>query len=251
MSRLAQERAPQPRVDVDARARFALRAKAVRRASWRWKVGIPLLVLLLGAGWWFVRSGPVLVLKQVDVPGVSAATADEVRTAAALPSGEQLVQLDLAAAQRRVAAIRTVRSVTVSRSWPSTVTIEVTLRRPVAVVKDADGSLHLADETGTAYAELTKAPDDLPQVAADPANPAAVRSVVQVLAALPAALRASVSTAAAKGPDNVTLKLAGLTVVWGSAADSDLKVTVLRALRSANPSARHFDLSAPRSPSVG
>lgn len=251
MTRLTDDRVERPPAEVYGRARFASRAKAVRRASWRWKVAVPLVVLLLAAGWWFVYSGPVLVLQEVAVPGQSATTAEQVRAAARLPEGEHLVRLDLAAAQRRVAAIRTVRSATLTRSWPSTVTIEVTLRRPVAVVKDTDGSLHLADETGTAYADVPTAPDDLPQVRADAANPAAVRSVVQVLAALPAALRAQVATAEAKGADGVTLEIGRATVVWGSAADSALKVTVLQALRGANPSARHFDLSAPRSPSVG
>jgi cell division protein FtsQ len=223
----------------------------VRRASWRWKLGVPLLLLLLGAAWWLVYAGPVLVLKDVAVPGVPPATADQVRAAADLPDGEALVRLDLAAAQRRVAAIRTVASAQVSRSWPSTVTITVTLRRPVAVVQDGRGQLHLADRTGTAYADLTAAPAGLPLVHADATNPAAVQSVVQVLAALPASLRGQVSTAVARGPDGVTLTLGRVTVVWGSAQDTALKVTVLKALRSANPDARRFDLSAPRSPAVG
>lgn len=230
--------------------RFAARARAVRRASWRWKLGVPLLLLLLSAAWWLVYAGPVLVLKDVAVPGVPPATADQVRAAADLPDGEALVRLDLAAAQRRVAAIRTVASAQVSRSWPSTVTITVTLRRPVAVVQDGRG-LHLADRTGTAYADLTAAPAGLPLVHADATNPAAVQSVVQVLAALPASLRSQVSTAVARGPDGVTLTLGRVTVVWGSAQDTALKVIVLKALRSANPDARRFDLSAPRSPAVG
>jgi cell division protein FtsQ len=236
---------------VAGRARFAVRAKAVRRASWRWKLGVPAVVLLLAAAWWFTYSGPVLVLKDVAVPGVPTSVAEEVRTAAQLPDGEQMVRLDLSAAQHRVAAIRTVRSATVSRSWPSTVTITVTLRTPVAVVKDSSGGLHLADNTGTAYADLTAAPENLPLVDADASKPAAVQAVVQVLSALPASLRSQVSKAAAKGPDAVTLTVGRATVVWGSAEESGLKVTVLGALRRANPTARHFDLSAPRSPSVG
>jgi cell division protein FtsQ len=235
---------------VAGSARFAARARAVRRSSWRWKLLLPLTLVLAVAGWWFVYSGPVLVLHDVVVPGVSASTAEQVRAAARLPDGEQMVRLDLSAAQHRVAAIRTVRSVQVSRSWPSTVTISVTLRVPVAVVKDARGGLHLADSTGTAYADLTSAPAGLPLVQADATDPAAVQSVVEVLAALPRALRDQVGSAQAKGADGVVLTLGRATVTWGSAQDSALKVNVLKALRAANPSARHFDLSAPRAPSV-
>jgi cell division protein FtsQ len=162
-----------------------------------------------------------------------------------------MVRLDLAAAQRRVAALRTVRSVDVSRSWPTTVTITVSLRTPVAVVKDAQGRLHLADSTGTAYAEVLSAPPDVPLVDADATDPAAVQSVVQALAALPARMRAQVTSAQARGPDAVTLTLGAVTVLWGGPGESALKATVLQALRRANPAAHRFDLSAPRSPSVG
>ncbi len=143
------------------------------------------------------------------------------------------------------------RSAQVSRSWPSTVTISVTLRLPVAVVKDGKGGLHLADSTGTTYADVTAAPAGLPLVQADATDPAAVQSVVQVLAALPASLRGQVGSAQAKGPDGVVLTLGRATVIWGSAQDSALKVDgAARSARAANPSARHFDLSAPRAPSV-
>ena len=127
----------------------------------------------------------------------------------------------------------------------------MTLRRPAAVVQDGHGQLHLADSTGTVYADVTSAPAGLPVVRADATDPAAVESVVQVLAALPRGLRAQVGQAEASGPDAVTLTLGKATVIWGSAQDSPLKATVLQALRLANPSAKRFDLSAPHSPSVG
>jgi cell division protein FtsQ len=237
---------------VPVRTRFYAGLRRLRRSSWRWKLGVPLLVvLMLAAGGWFVWSGPVLVLKQVTVRGVPVAAADEVRSAARLPVGRPMVRLDLAAAQRRVAAIRTVRSAEVSRSWPTGVTIAVTLRTPVAVVKDDQGRLHLADSTGTAYAEVPTAPSDVPLVDADASDPAAVQSVVQVLATLPARMRAQVTSAQAKGPDAVTLTMGSVAVLWGGSEESALKATVLQTLRRANPGAHRFDLSAPRSPSVG
>jgi cell division protein FtsQ len=241
-----------PTISLTRRLSWGARVRRLRRSSWRWKLGLPaiLVVLLLAAGW-FVWSGPVLVLKDVTVRGVPAAQESEIRSAARLPAGRPMVRLDLADAQRRVAAVRTVRSAEVSRSWPTGVTITVTLRTPVAVVKDAHGTLHLADSTGTAYAEVSTAPSDVPLVDADANDPAAVQSVVQVLAALPARLRTQVSSAEAKGPDAVTLTMGSTTVLWGGAEESATKATVLQALRRANPAAHRFDLSAPRAPSVG
>lgn len=239
--------------ELPGRARFAVRARAVRRASWAWKLGVPLLVILVLATAWFVWSGPVLVLRSVTVRGVPAADGPAVRQAAALPLGRPMVRLDLESARARVAALRTVRSVTVSRSWPTGVVVSVTLRTPVAVVKDSSGQLHLADSTGTTYAEVATPPKNLPVVDADSSNPAAVQSVVSVLAGLPASVRAQVRTAQAKSPDAVVLTLGGsgdVSVVWGSADETPLKAAVLQVLRRQNPKARHFDVSAPRLPSV-
>jgi cell division protein FtsQ len=240
-----------PEPEPVGRARFALRARQVRRAGWLWKVGVPLVVVVVVAALWLVVWGPLLVLRSVTVPGVRADVAQQVRTAAALPRGVQLSRLDLAAAQHRVAGIPAVRSVEVSRSWPSSVVIRVTLRQPVAVVKDGQGALHLADGTGTTYAVVTSAPAGLPVVSANVTDPAAVQAVVQVLAALPAKLRSQVSSASAKDPDAVILAFGKVSVVWGSAADSATKVLVLQALRRDNPSVKRFDLSAPQAPSVG
>jgi cell division protein FtsQ len=240
-----------PEPEPSGRARFALRARQVRRTSWRWKVGLPLAALVVAAAVWLVYWGPVFVVKDVAVRGVSASAADEVRVAAAVPQGVQLARLDLSGAQRRVARIPAVRSVRVARTWPDGVTITVTLRQPVAVVKDANGVLHLADSTGTTYAEVSAAPEDLPLVSADAGDPAAVQAVVAVLAGLPAKLRSQVSSASAKDPVAVTLVMGKLTVVWGSAQDTALKAQVLGVLRRDNPAVRHFDLSAPRAPAVG
>lgn len=242
---------PPPRPEPVGRGRFARRARMVRRASWWWKVGVPLVVLLVLGGGWFVWSGPVLVLKEVTVRGVPPTGGADVRAAAELPMGRPMVRLDLESARERVQAIRTVRSATVSRSWPDGVTISVRLRTPVAVVKDSAGQLRLADDTGTTYAEVSSAPEDLPLVDVDAADPAAVQSAVAVLAGLPPALRSQVSSAQAKSADAVVLTIGRVTVTWGSADETGLKVTVLQALRKANPDARRFNLSAPRSPSVG
>jgi cell division protein FtsQ len=240
--------------ELPGRRRFALRARAVRRASLWWKLGVPLVVVIIAAALWFVWSGPVLVLRSVTVRGVPSADVAEVRRAAALPMGRPMLRLDLEAARERVRALRSVRAVTVSRSWPTGVVVSVTVRTPVAVVKDASGRLHLADSTGTTYADVSVAPKDLPVVSADAANPAAVQTVVDVLAALPAAVRAQVTSAEAKGPDAVILRLGragAVTVEWGSADETQLKASVLQTLRRQNPRAHHFDLSAPRAPSVG
>ncbi len=240
-----------PDPEPSGRARFALRARQVRRAGRWWKAGLPAALALLALVTWLLVWGPLLVVRSVSVPGVSPAVAGEVRSAAAIPSGRHLLGLDLSAARGRVARLPDVRSVRVSRSWPGTVVVDVTLRRPVAVVKDAQGVLHLADSTGTTYAVVAAVPAGLPLVGADARDPAAVQAVVQVLSELPAGLRAQVRSATAKDPNAVVLTLPRLTVTWGSAADSARKAEVLQVLRRDNPGVRRIDLSAPQAPALG
>jgi cell division protein FtsQ len=257
MTRSGLPAAPRPVVSAPpepepfGRARFAIRARQVRRAGLWWKAGVPAVLALLVALVWLVVWGPLLVVRSVSVPGLSASMAAQVRAAAAVPSGSHLMGLDLSAARARVARLPEVGSVTVIRSWPGTVVVDVSLRRPVAVVKDAHGVLHLADRTGTTYAVVPAVPRGLPLVGADAADPAAVQAVVQVLSDLPAGLRAEVRSATARDPEDVVLALSRLTVTWGSAADSGRKAAVLQVLRHDQPGARRIDVSAPQSPSVG
>jgi cell division protein FtsQ len=73
---------------------------------------------------------------------------------------------------------------------------------------------------------------------------ASTRAAMQVLAALPAPLRARVASVAAPAPDAVTLHLrGGRTVVWGSAANSARKALVAAVLL--RRAGRTVDVSAP------
>jgi cell division protein FtsQ len=240
-----------PDLLAPAASPFTERARAVRRASLRWKLALAGALVIAVVAVWCLWWSPLLVIKDVQVDGVRGADASAVTAAARVPSGEQLARVDLNAVRRRVAAVPIVASVEVSRGWPTTLVITVRPRTPVAVVRDASGGLHLADATGTAYAGVASAPDGLPVVTASASNAAAVQAVIEVLGAIPADLRGQVSSAGATSPDSVTLKIGKATVSWGNSQDSRLKAEVFTALRRANPGATRFDLSAPDQPAVG
>lgn len=230
---------------------FARRARLVRRSARRWRLATAVVLVLAVAAAWLVWWSPLLVVRTVRVEGATGAVADQVRAAARLPGGEHLAGLDVEDISRQVATVAAVRDVVVSRSWPSTVVIRVQQRVAVAVVRDSSGGLHLADATGDAFAAVASAPDGLPVVTAPASDPAAVQAVVAVLGAIPAGLRAQVSSAGADSPDSVQLRLGHLTVVWGSASDSVLKAQVLQALRHHEPKATRIDVSAPDRAAVG
>ena len=67
-----------------------------------------------------------------------------------MASGTPLLQVDTAAVARRVAAIESVESARVQRSYPSALTITVVERRPVVRVIDGRNT-RILDRLGVAY----------------------------------------------------------------------------------------------------
>jgi cell division protein FtsQ len=173
-----------------------------------------------------------------------------VRSAAGIRFGQPLLTVDLDAVQRSVGTLPPVAAVTASRHWPHTVRISVTERTPVALTPSATGTW-LVDSSGLAYQPAGHPIPALPTLTAlrvSPDDPATVAGLA-VLAALPAEVRQKLQVVRARGPNDVVLVLAGGTqVAWGSAADSDRKATVLKALMTQPGS--YYDVSAPDLPTL-
>jgi cell division protein FtsQ len=208
-------------------------------------IGAALVVvaLLAGAGWAVGFSG-VLGVRHVTVTGVRALTADQVRTAAAVPAGRPLARLDTGGVADRIRALPGVERVAVTRSWPGTVRIIVTERRGVALVDRGD-ALWLIDPDGVIFQRLTTHPK-LPILRIPGIGPDSdlTRAALAAVTALPPTLLAHVSEVRAATPESVTLRLSGgRTVLWGGAEDSAAKASVLSALLS-RPGT-YYDVSTP------
>lgn len=236
-------------VSTSSAHRFAERVRA-RRWS---RIKVVLVALLsaavvIAAGW-AVFFSPLLAVRTVQVVGVSRLSAAQVEAVAAVAVGEPLARVDTGAVARRVRALPAVRSVSVVRGWPRTLTIRVHERVPAAVA--ARGTAYvLVDRSGVAFDTVPVRPPGLPLVAV-PAGVgrAGLRAALDVLAAVPAALRAQVVLVQGGADEQVTLRLTrGRTVVWGSPDRSRRKAVVLSALL-ARP-ARVYDVSAPDAPTT-
>lgn len=196
----------------------------------------------------FAWAGPVLVVRHVEVAGVSGDRALQVRDAVRAPMGAPLLQVDRSRLEQRVRELPFVASVEVGRSWPRTLVVTVDARTPRAAVPAAGGGYSLVDGHGVDYARATKVPRGLPVIRLGrdaPRRPTLV-AALDVLERLPRPLQGQVRSVSAASPDAVTLTIGSKKVVWGSAADTERKARVFEALRDIK--AQQYDVSSPDTP---
>lgn len=213
---------------------------AIRPARW-WYGCVVVLVLALLV--WLVAFSSVLGVRTVTVVGAQAVTAEQVRAAAGIRPGTPLARLDLGAIEARVGAVAPVRAVTVSRSYPASVTIRITERVAIGYRPVDGGQVQLVDRDNVAFRTVATAPARLPRLLT-PAAGAPSAAAAAVAAALPGTLLKSLSSIAAPSAESVTLTLRdGRIVLWGGADRSADKARLLTALL--RQPGRYFDLSDP------
>jgi hypothetical protein len=88
-----------------------------------------------------------------------------------------MINVDASASTRQLDADPWLGAAKVTRKWPSTVTISVQTRSPVAVVTTASGSYAEIDSTGRVLANLSSLPTTLPILQGTGAAPAPGRWV--------------------------------------------------------------------------
>jgi cell division protein FtsQ len=234
-SRLARERT----------AAAPSRRKVLRR---RWVALLSLLTVVGVAYVLFFTS--LLGVRSVDVVGANSVPPEQVRAVAAVPQLRAMLRVDTDAIRDRVLAMPGVATADVSRSWPSTIEIEITERTAIGYYERGDGE-HLVDATGVDFKVVQDKPAGLPLLKVARATPGdgPTRAVTAVLAAIPEQLRGQVVAAGAATAGSVELNLSnGKVVRWGDAGETDRKAKVLAALLSQN--GHVYDVSAPDLPTV-
>ncbi len=217
----------------------------------RWLIALLVIVPIVAALGWLAWFSPWLAVSQVQV-NVSTATevagpltAEEVQAVAEVQMGTPLLRVDTDAIQERVEALPAVESVTVSRSWPDAIVVDVVRRTPVALV--ASGSAYdVVDASGAVIRTVTSVEKGLPVVTATGDG---VGAAVAVARELPEEIRSKVVSIEASTRNNVTLILRNRSeVMWGSADEGAFKAEVLLALFQVD--AKYYDVSAPGVPAT-
>jgi cell division protein FtsQ len=235
---------------TDSVARLDRRRLVRRLTPLREAVAALVVLGVVAALAWAVFFSPWLTADKVAIAGARTVSAKEVEAAADVPVGTPLARVDLDRIRSAVAKLPVVSSVTVHRSWPHTIAIAITERHPVASLYRG-GHWEVVDEHGVAFRETEVRSPAMPVVAvARSASPDVMPDAARVAAALPRDLVAVTRRITAATMDSITLRLKdGAVVKWGSAAESDRKVEVLRALL-AHTKAGNYDVSVPGEPTT-
>ena len=233
--------------DLGDRLRERTRARRILLAR---RIALTLVTLALAAGGvWVAFFSPVFAFSSsaVVVSGEDGTlvTADSVRSSIASFEGVPLTRLNTQAVARAVESNVAVRSASVSRRWPTSLRVSVTMRTGMAV-EAASGGYWLVDDQGVAFQQVPSAGDyPLATLPEDRATGAA--DIASVLGALDEATRAQVSAVTSTGTQvNFTLR-GGQTVKWGTRGDAPQKARVLATLL-ANVQASTYDVSSPNHP---
>ena len=233
--------------DLGDRLRERTRARRILLAR---RIALTLVTLALAAGGtWVVFFSPVFAFSSsaVVVSGEDGTlvTADSVRSSIASFEGVPLTRLNTQAVARAVESNVAVRSASVSRRWPTSLRVSVTMRTGMAV-EAASGGYWLVDDQGVAFQQVPSAGEyPLATLPEDRATGAA--DIASALGALDEATRAQVAAVTSTGTQvNFTLR-GGQTVKWGTRADAPQKARVLATLL-ANVQASTYDVSSPNHP---
>jgi cell division protein FtsQ len=243
-----------------------------RRPGWK-RPGLRAAVVLTaglavvgGGAAWLLYGSSWLRVERVSVSGTRVLTDAEVRAAAEVPTGAPLVSVDTGTIESRVRkALPRVDSVEAVRSWPHGISLRVTERSPVLIVKNPEnkGNFTEVDDEGVRFASVANAPKGVPlldlSLSATGTRAASlrrfdesrlVREAVRVAGTIPAAVARDTRTVKVRSYDDISLELTrGRTVAWGSAEKGTEKARALTALMKAASGAGHFDVSVPTAPS--
>lgn len=202
-----------------------------------------------------------LVVKDIAVKGAKGDLADTVVELARIPHGRPLARVSEPGVQERVLVERRIADVQVNRSWPSSITFEVTLREPALALRNGK-TFSLSDAGGVVYDTASKAPKGVPvvQVSAAPDQLTAetVKGLNELLAARPdaKALGGRLGTPVLAADGTVTMKVEQLEIAWGEPVDTEKKwavVTALTAQPSIDPQGavpQKIDVTVPDQPVV-
>lgn len=243
--------------DIDQNTTASRRQRLARAPQRGWLIGAGLvaIIAIVAAVVWF---SPWLVVKNIDVEGVVHGDKDAIVEASGISENQKLIRLDTDTSARSVAGQPWVDSVTVSRSWPQSVTISVREFAPMVFIRATDGD-HLFSDNGQEFVTAPPPPGvieivDAPRVD-EPADgkvdpePRVIKAVLTVVKALPELVAHRVERISAPSEAEIKLFLTdGYEVYFGSSDNAAEKARATEIVL--NRGEKTWNVSNPRLPTA-
>lgn len=213
---------------------------------------LAVVVVIVGLGL-IAYLTPLMSVRSTDVYDNNAVSIEQILDAARVPHGTPLLQVDTRSVAQRIAAIPSIESVRVQRSYPSSLSITVVERRPVVKITDGQ-KVHVLDRSGVGYltydaGKLPKEVAALPEFSTPdpgPGDPTTV-ATLKAVAELPPSISAQLVKVTAGSPVDIEFTLKGnKTVVWGDNERGAEKARTLDALLPRDASM--YNVSSPDFP---
>ncbi len=204
-----------------------------RRRTLTVRLGLVCCVALLVAAAFGLTRSPFLDVDRVTITGGDQVTATSIMVAAEVAVGDPMTDIDLGGAEGRLESLPWVATAAISREWPSTVTIELTERTPIAVVTTQDGGLLAVDIEGRVLQEVDE-PGELLSLggvaAAELGEFVDAAPLLEVAAAMPVELSRRISGATWEASEVELALLPSGTVRFGPISHIEDKFLALRTV---------------------
>jgi cell division septal protein FtsQ len=208
------------------------------------------IVIFSGLVYLFAWS-PVFTVRSIETVGLPADVSSKaIITRSQIHLGAKLSRIEPRAAEKALSELSWIKNASVSRNWISgKVLVTITPRVAVGLYKG-----RAIDRQGALFELPGATPSGLPSVTAS--TPELGLSAISLFTNLSADIRANLISISAANESSISSwqewKGRTIKVMWGSADQVDLKVSVLKALlaQPENQSIRRVDLSAPHAPIV-
>lgn len=211
--------------------------------------------MFIGASGWLLGWSSFLIVKQIDVIGLSVDSPLKTQDVISLSGvwvGEPMARVSGASIRRALAQVPRIGSVALVRKWPYRVVLIVKERVPVAgVVKGNQFSL--IDSQSKIYGTVSVLPIGLPIIAVTGDFRTGLKTAMSVIDYLPEGIKRQVIRLDSSGADGLVLTLRrGARVIWGSSEDLAVKSRVLSTLLigAGAVKIKVFDVSAPYAPTT-
>jgi cell division protein FtsQ len=199
-----------------------------------------------------------MTIDQIKVSGlsktqkVSGLTAKEVIKISGIKIGQPIARVNASSVKRKLLTLPQVSDVKVNRQLPSSVLIELKIRKIEIAVTASGGGFLVGDASGVTFAKVKKVPRGVPIIKTSTSK-FLLSETLLVFQALPTKIQKRVISIDAKTRDSITFNLTqGVRIIWGGSQEQDLKLEVLNALLvdPNNKKVKNFDISSPLAPTV-